>query len=142
MSAQFIWEGYGIGKLGNHMLIVNPYLVFKFYTPNISDFEYNFCQLLPKSEIAILSLYSVINSYGFAIIKKGKRIRVKYGADEQVYFDYGKKLKEEIEVEKDSLDDGYSNGWRVVYRLLERYFGKDEKQVFNNLNSIELKEYK
>src|SRR5437899_11707173 len=76
-----------IGKYGDNIYIVSDDLVFKFYDKKPSDFEKKVSATFPNSEIAVLTLNSTVDLYGFNIIKNGQRQRVKSGADFDLYVD-------------------------------------------------------
>jgi len=160
-KAQYNGKGICIGKYNDKILIVSQEKVFNFYDKAISSFEKQICDLFPNSEITVLTLYSTVDLYGYAIIEKGVRQRIKSGADNDVYIDYGNKIKEEDDIAKEKIFDDsemaemereYSKNdikkmvdkeisVRVTSRLLRRYFGKDEKEIDSNFDSIKLVEY-
>jgi hypothetical protein len=135
--------------------------MFDFYKPTISIIEKKIGILFPDSEISALTLYSAVEMYGYAIIKNTQRQRIKNGADSKVYIDYGDKIQEEKDLaqeeifskeELNEMKSDYSEeevtrmmeneiGIRVTYRLLRRYFGKTDKEVYNNLDKIQFVEY-
>ena len=160
-KAQYNTKGICLGKYNDKILIVSQEKVFDFYNARISSFEKRICELFPNSEIAVLTLNSTVDLYGYAIMEKGVRKRIKSGADNDVYIDYGTKIKEEDDIAREKIfDDGevvemkleYSKkiiqkmiaqevSIRVTYRLLTRYFGNDEKEIERNFDAIKLVEY-
>lgn len=96
-------KGTSIGKYGDKIFIVSQDLVFHFYDKAPSAFEKKICDSFPNSEIAVLTLNGTVDLYGYNIIKSGKRLRVKSGADLELYVDYGAKLPEELEVAKEKI---------------------------------------
>ena len=130
-NAQFTSGECCIGEYNGSIILVDPTNVFDFYSEDIGLFAKCIFDYFPEATLTVLSLYSVINSVGFAIIEKGKPKRVKWRDWEKVYVDYGDKIEEE-------MDENSS----VVDLLLERYFGDNEQEVLMNLDSIKLVEYK
>jgi len=142
-SAQLILEGYCIGKYKDNVLIVSPVAVFEFFNVEIGPFAKRVSDVFADKEIVVLTLYSVIDSYGFAVVSNGERLRAKWGGEgDKIYIDYGDKIKEENEVNEEAFVDGSHLGTNIVHMLLRRYFGKDDKEVESNLCKINLLEYK
>lgn len=161
-EAQSISDSCCIGIYNDNLLIVSPDRVFDFYDTNISVFEKRLCESFPKSEIAVLTLNSVVNLYGYTLIENGLRKRTKSGADGDVYIDFGDKIKEEYDIGKEKMfsdedikemKSEYSSaemekiidnerGVRVTNRLLKRYFGTDENAIYHIFSTIQLTQYK
>lgn len=120
-----------IGKYNGNILIVDPTNVFDFYSEDTGLFTRRIFEYFPYAAITVLSLYSVIDSVGFAVIKSGKLQRAKWRDWQKVYVDYGDKIEEEI-------DENSS----VIDLLLQRYFGDNEREVEMNLDSIKFVEYR
>lgn len=115
---------------GNLIISVNN-LPLEFFTNTLSALEEKLINLFPHSEICAVSLNSVINHWGYAIIKDGKKIRARTGnSDSGTTLDFGEPLTEEIELlSKSQLDE---NGNRMYYlekKPAEAYF---EDQVGEN----------
>jgi hypothetical protein len=111
--------------------LVDPSNVFDFYSEDTGLFAKSVFDYFPDAAITVLSLYSVINSVGFAIIKSRKLQRAKWRDWQKVYVDYGDKVEEE-------MDENSS----VIDLLLQRYFGDSEREVEINLDSFKLVEYR
>jgi hypothetical protein len=155
-NAQSIDKGICIGKYDDKILIVSQDRIFGFYEKEATSFEMQMTSLFPNSEIAALTLYDTVDLYGYSIIQDGKRVRVKSGADSEVYIDVGNRLKEEEDVlkkeifsadEMKEMKQKYTSkeverfvenevGVRVTHALLLRYF--NNYQVFDK---IQLTEY-
>jgi hypothetical protein len=155
-DAQSIDKGICIGKYDDKIVIVSQDKVFGFYEKEVTPFEKQLTVLFPNSEIAALTLYDIVDLYGYSIIQGGKRVRVKSGADSEIYIDIGNRLKEEDDVLKEDIfspdemkemKQKYTSkeverfvenevGVRVTHALLLRYF--NNYQVFDK---IQLTEY-
>jgi len=85
----------------NSIIIVHPDLPFKLSEEKPSEEEKKFIDCFPNSTIASLIENSSVNMFGFTIIEKGKRVRMKDGSDGEIYNDYGEPLPEESESYKD-----------------------------------------
>ncbi|HTD42366.1 MAG TPA: hypothetical protein VK671_17165 [Mucilaginibacter sp.] len=154
-NAQSIDKGVCIGKYDDKILVVSQDRVFGFYEKEASLFEKQITSLFPDSEIAALTLYDTVDLYGYSIIRGGKRVRIKSGADSEVYIDIGNKLKEEDDVLKEvifspdemkEMQQKYSSkeverfvenevGVRVTHALLLKYF--DNYEVFDKMQLTE-----
>ena len=149
-------KGTSIGKYGDKIFIVSQDLVFNFYDKTPSDFEKKICDSFPNSEIAVLTLNGTVDLYGYNIIKDGKRLRVKSGADLDLYVDYGEKLPEEITISKEKLfdDEEFKEikgdntkeqvkkiidqeiSVRTTFRLTKRYLGKQFDETGSDYEKI------
>jgi hypothetical protein len=154
-NAQSIEKGVCIGKYDDKILIVSQDKIFGFYEREVAPFEKHITSLFPDSEIAALTLYDTVDLYGYSISQNGKRIRVKSGADSEVYINTGNKLKEEDDVLKEEIFSAdemkemkqkYTSkevehfvenevGVRVTHALLLRYFNNYE--VFDKIRLTE-----
>jgi len=154
-SAQSVDKGICIGKYEDKILIVSQDRIFGWYEKEATPFERQIISLFPNSEIAALTLYDTVGLYGYSIIKDGKRVRIKSGADSEVYIDIGDKLKEEDDVikkeifspdEMKEMKQKYTAGEverfvenevgvRVTSALLLRYFTNYE--VFDKITLTE-----
>jgi hypothetical protein len=132
-----------IGQYRDCILIVDPEMPFQFFLPEPSPAEQLFERTFPDSEIAVLIENGTVNLFGFAIIKKGKRVRMKDGCDGDIYHDIGKPLPEELEIsnsiifpesELEEMREGsdedevarmidFEASWRTTNALGKRYFG-------------------
>jgi hypothetical protein len=86
-----------IGFYKGNLIISAQYLPFYFLDRGSNIVERKVVELFPGTEICALSLSSTINHWGFAIIKDGKKIRLKGGvADSGTVMDIGEPVKEEL----------------------------------------------
>ena len=131
-EAQLIGSGVCLGSYGDRLLIVDPFQVCEFFSEGISTYECNICKLFPYSDIVALNLYSVVDMYGYSIIKEGKRVRTKWATDDEIYIDIGERIAEE-----DDLENDHDMCATVPIRLLGRYLGKE-----SDLGNIMLNKYK
>lgn len=96
-------NGVSIGKYNDMVLIVSPKLVFDFFNKKPSEFERKINTEFPESEIVVLLYNGMTECYGYNIINKGKRKRIKkYCERSESYIDFGKQLTQEILTVKDS----------------------------------------
>jgi hypothetical protein len=150
-----------IGKHGGNIYIVSEELVFKFYDKAPSEFEKKLSAAFPKSDIAVLTLNSTVDLYGYSIISNGNRQRIKFGADSELYVDFGNKLQEEMDISKEKLfdDDELKEmkadmskadfkkmvdqeiSFRTTNRLTGRYLGKQIDQKGSLIGSIKVFQY-
>jgi len=147
-EAQYM-HGISIGKYEDTIFIISSELVFQFYTNTPPELERKLIEAFPDSDIGILTINQTTDFYGYNLISKGKRLRVRFGADTEIEIDYGKKLPEELDIPKDPLfglyieelkqfmlsDKDFTEkqmqaeiehelGIRAFFKLTKRYFGK------------------
>jgi hypothetical protein len=153
-------SGVSVGKYGDKLFIVSESLIFGCLDTIPSEFEKKICNAFPDSEIAILTLNGTVDLYGYSIIKNGKRLRVKMGADLTTYIDYGDKLPEEIAIAKEKIFDDevlkeikessadelraiteQEIGIRTTFRLTKRYFGKQFDEPGSDYEKIKVTLY-
>jgi hypothetical protein len=134
------------GLYNGNLMLVHQELVFKFFEPAQSEEEKRFLEAFPESEIAVLISNESVNLFGFAILDRGVKIRIKDGCDGEIYNDVGRPLPEEQEVlseeifMEEELEEMKENGMtekeiqemirfeasnRVPDRLTKRYLGQD-----------------
>ncbi|RAJ06568.1 hypothetical protein LX64_01695 [Chitinophaga skermanii] len=133
-----------IGEWNNYIYIVHNELPVAFFQAHPSSIETTFQQQFPHTEIAALALNSTIDLYGFHLSKMGRRLRVKHGADLQVFINEGALLLEEMEVmnthilspeELEEMQEDWSReelahiidqerSIKTVMQLTKRYFEK------------------
>ena len=70
-EAQFTSGQCCIGEYKGNIILVDPSNVFNFYSEDTGLFAKSVFDYFPDAAITVLSLYSVINSVGFGIIKSG-----------------------------------------------------------------------
>jgi len=103
-----------IGNYKDNLIICADNLPLNFFDRSLSDTEKILIDYFPNAEISAVSLQSAINHFGFAVIKKGEKIRVKAGdADIGTAIDFGEPIEQEKELLSKSKVD--SNGQRVYY---------------------------
>lgn len=154
-------NGISIGKYGDKIFIVSQTYVFKFYDKTPSEFEKRLCESFPNSEIAVLTLNGTVDLYGYNIIKNSKRLRVKSGADLDLYIDFGDKLPEELAISNEKIfsDDELKDikndlstkefqklldqeiSIRTTFRLTKRYFGKQVDEAGSDYEKIRVTLY-
>jgi len=133
------------GFYQGNLLLVHPDLAFHFFGEGQSETEQLFIQTFPDKEIAALIENSTVGMFGYALIEKGHKVRMKDGADSEIYHDTGELLPEEKEIlaeeifGEDELDEMREDGmsedevqatvrfeasWRVPDLLSARYLGE------------------
>jgi hypothetical protein len=140
------------GLIDNCLWILSSTQVDKFFSSEPSSLEKNLSKKFPNSTILALEENSTVDSFGFSLIKNGKRIRVLNGCDREFMFDFGEQIDEERycfqqvinEIEEDEKqeildmegEDGLENHllfeakWRVPFELFKNVYGKTIEQVF------------
>lgn len=120
-----------IGTYKSNLIISVNNLPFEFFSKSLSALEEKFITLFPNSEICALSLNSVINHWGYAIIKDGKKIRARTGdADNGTTLDFGEPVQEELELlSKSKIEDSGQRRYYFEKDFNEAYF---EDQVGEN----------
>lgn len=132
-----------IGSYNNITIISGDDLPIDFFTDSLSNTEKRFISSFPNSEICAVSLQSVINHFGFALLKNGEKIRVKAGdGDLGTIIDIGQPLEQELELlsksrinEKgqrlyyfdDNEDSPYKEdqvGENFIFEIFKLYTGK------------------
>ncbi|WP_426493198.1 hypothetical protein [Hymenobacter sp. 102] len=89
-----------IGRYKNVLIIVHPSWPFDFFGPKQSETESKFIRLFPKAEMAVLISNEQVNAFGYALVRDGVKVRMKDGADGDIFNDFGALLPEEIEVKR------------------------------------------
>jgi hypothetical protein len=138
------------GFYNDNLLIVHPDLPFAFFSDTQSETEKLFADTFPDSEIAVLIENSTVGLFSYAIIDKGKKVRMKDGCDGEIYHDEGDLLMEETEIlseeifgadeieemrENEMSDEEieamikFEASWRVPNRLTKRYLGETVAQI-------------
>lgn len=141
------------GFYNGNLLIVHPDLPFHFFGDTMSDTENLLVDMFPGSEIAALIENSTVGLFSYAIIDNGQKIRMKDGADGEIYHDTGGLLPEEKEILSGEIfgeeeieemkNDGMSNeevdamikfeaSWRVPNLLTKRYLGETAGSIDTN----------
>ncbi|TDX02091.1 hypothetical protein [Dinghuibacter silviterrae] len=145
-KAKTLFAGFYNGSL----LFAHPKLPYAFFGLDTTDTERRFTTIFPDSDIAALVINESVNGFGYALITGGRKIRVKDGADGEIYHDMGDLLPEEKEVlseeiyTKEELEDMKSDGmskeeiqsrvqfeasFRVPNRLTRRFLGETVLKV-------------
>lgn len=132
-----------IGTYQDQLIIASPDLTYKFFASQPSDVEKKLVALFPASEIAALAENGTVDEFGYAIIDKGQRIRVKHGCDGEIYTDIGELLPEEqtilaghifdpeeLDEMREDMDEQevqntvmFEASWRTPAEISKRYFG-------------------
>lgn len=131
------------GLYNDCLMLVHPDLPFQFFTDEQSETERLFMQTFPDAEIAALLENSTVDLFGFAVVEKGKKIRMKDGSDGEIFHDEGEPLPEEEESLEETLQDmreelrdeglseeevkeevSFEAAWRVPNLLSKRYLGE------------------
>lgn len=104
-----------IGTYNNNLLICASELADSFFEKRSIDGERLLIEKFPDREICVLVLHSVVNLWGYAILKQGKKIRARAGsADDGTFLEFGEPIEEEMDLlSKSSFD---AEGKRV-YKL-------------------------
>ncbi|MGN7786731.1 DUF6928 family protein [Niabella sp. 22666] len=136
-----------IGNYKNNLLICEPNLPYTFFNEQPPFTEELLTHIFPDKEIAVIVLHSVVNLWGFSVIKNGKRIRTRAGYDARNVIDFGAPLPEEEYLLSKSFIDEESgqkmyllDGWRepctedatgeeFVFAVCARYFGEKLDQA-------------
>jgi hypothetical protein len=123
-------EGISIGIINDNIVIVSDELVFDFFEKDAKKAELEFVKLFSESKVTVLVANSTVNLYGFCLIENGKRIRVKSGADGEIYVDFGKPLSYELQLSAQKIfnDDelqeiAKENGKDGLQRILDNEKG-------------------
>ena len=86
-----------LGRYKGNLIICADNLPLDFLDENLSSREQVLIDSFPKAEICALSLLSTINHFAFALIKDGKKVRIKGGdAEIGTAIDFGQPLEEEV----------------------------------------------
>ena len=131
-----------IGSYKDSLIISVPEIPTSFLTENISDAEKILISECPGAEICAITLHSVVNFWGYSIIKNGQKIRARAGAsDDGTFLEYGAPLPEEEALLSKSTIDDHGNriylldefpgepfaedqvGENFVFEISSRYFG-------------------
>jgi hypothetical protein len=94
-----------VGHYHNSLIFAHPDLPFQFFKAESSETEKKFIACFPDTEIAALIENTTVGLFGFSIIEKGRKIRMKDGADNKYFNDFGELLPEEKESRQEILLD-------------------------------------
>lgn len=86
--------------IGHHkdcLIFCDFYLPFTFFGAGQTIEEKRFIACFPNSEILVMIEDGTVDSFGFCVIKNGKKIRMKDGCDGEIYNDFGTPFPEEAE---------------------------------------------
>lgn len=101
-----------IGTYKNNLIICEPKLPMQFFEDNETEIEKILVNEFPTSEICSIVLHSVVNLWGYSIIKNGKKLRARAGSfDDGTFVEIGEPLDEEKELLSKSTID--QNGKRT-----------------------------
>ena len=133
-----------MGFYNGNLLIVHPDLAFDFFNDVQTETEKLFVDTFPDSEIAALVENGTVGLFSYAIVNKGRKIRMKDGSDGEIFHDSGERLPEEKaalsgkifedeeieEMREDGMSDSevearikFEASWRVPNLLTKRYLG-------------------
>lgn len=88
-----------IGRYKNNLIICTPDLPMNFIEDKSGHAEKVLIDKFPDAEICSIVLHSVVNLWGYAIIKDGQKIRARAGsADDGTFVEFGEPLKEELDL--------------------------------------------
>lgn len=130
------------GEYNGCLILVDKALPFEFLAAELGSQAKALVHAVP--EIGVLLENSAAGLYGYALFKEGRRVRTKYGSEEEVYFDFGAPLEEEQEAPDEPLfeeeeleemeEDGlspheiremvrFARDCRVPGKLIKRFLG-------------------
>ncbi|WP_055444916.1 DUF6928 family protein [Lacinutrix himadriensis] len=131
-----------IGHYKDSTILCIPTLPYLFLEASLSNEESILMNTFPNTDISSLVLQSVVNFWGFTLIKDGTKVRAKGGSSEEgLLVDFGTPLKEELELLKNSKinadgervyhldaypDEEFTEdelGEEYVFKVCERYIG-------------------
>ena len=117
---QVIWPNQGtiwVGAIRDCVIISARGVAERFIEALPSAFADTLLRRFPQSEVAAVTLHSVVNLWGFALYRGGRPIRRKAGsADQGTFEDFGNSIPEEQDLLSKSALDAKS---RRIYRLPE-----------------------
>jgi len=132
------------GKYRRNLIITNAELPENFITDTLCEQEKSLIELFPDSEICAVILHSVVNLWGYSIIKNGRKIRARAGsADDRTFLEFGEPIESEREllahselnsdgervyVFEDFPDEELSEdqvGEEFVFEMFKKYTGVD-----------------
>lgn len=132
-----------IGQFEGNLIVTNKASMFSNLEVNLSNIERLLSKRYPTSEICTLGLHSVVNFWGYSVVKNGEKIRLKAGdSDSGTIFDLGEPFAEELELlakskkndsgERIYIFDDFPDepqtedqvGEEFVFELSKRYFGE------------------
>ena len=148
-----------IAQHKNNLLICAPDIPMHFFEDELSDIENILITQFPHTEICALILQSVVNQWGYSIIKNGVKIRARAGSSKDgTFVEFGEPLKEEsnllhqsyinedgeklyrIHNDKESYTEDQA-GENFVFAIFERYFGHSLDKVDESLDNLVLNAY-
>lgn len=148
-----------VGKYLDNLLICAPDLPMQFFENEPTEAEKTLARIFPSSEICAIVLHSVVNLWGYAVLKNGRKIRARAGsAEDGTFVEMGEPLEEEKEllsqskVGKDGkrtyLLDGEDEvmtedqvGENFVFSICKRYFGEELDSTGDALYGTKLTGY-
>ncbi|MBO9699769.1 MAG: hypothetical protein J7604_06130 [Sporocytophaga sp.] len=88
-----------IGRYKNNLIICAPDMPMNFFEETPGHAERVLIEKFPNAEICSIVLHSVVNLWGYAVIKDGQKIRSRAGsADSGTFVEFGEPLKEELDL--------------------------------------------
>lgn len=116
-----------IGSYKDNLLICAPDIPMHFFENNESQTEKALNRIFPNAEICSIVLHSVVNLWGYSVIKNGKKIRTRAGsADGGTFIELGEPLDEEKELLSMSTLDKNGNRIYLLDRFPDEPFSEDQ----------------
>ncbi|WP_286920404.1 DUF6928 family protein [Flavobacterium sp. UBA4197] len=150
-----------IGSYKDNLLVCTPEIPMLFFEDYETQAEHAVNRLFPNSEICSFVLHSVVNLWGYSVIKNGKKIRTRAGsANDGTFIEEGNPLDEEkdllsksrlddsgkrIYVFDDSPDEVFSEdqvGENFVFSICKRYFDEELDSADDSLFETILSGYR
>jgi hypothetical protein len=140
-----------IGRYKDNLLICTSDIPVELIEKQDSAVEKSLIRLFPGSEICAIVLHSVVNLWGYAVIRNGRKIRARAGSsDDGTFVEMGEPLDEEKELlSKSTLDENgnrtyvFENddepltedqvGENFVFAVSARYLGTELDHADNAL---------
>jgi hypothetical protein len=142
-----------LGTCKNNLLICAQTIPLMFLDEGLSDAEQFLTAKFPQAEICSVVLHSVVNLWGYAVVKNGRKVRARAGSsDDGTFLETGEPLEEEKELLQqstineqgsriyrlhDNPQDALSEdqvGENFVFEICKRYFGvplnEDDELLF------------
>jgi len=116
-----------IGTYKNTLIITTPNLPATFLADCISPAEEVLISKFPDSEICAIVLHSVVNLWGYSVIKNGQKLRARTGsADDGTTLEYGEPLEQEKELLSKSTIGEHGKRIYVLDEFPDEPFEEDQ----------------
>lgn len=140
-----------IGYYKGNTIISDSYLISEHSLEKAKDlylteYEQNLCKLFPNSEIILAACHSVVNYHGYALIKNGKKLRLKVISSDIPLFELSKRIKEEEAIYAKSIikdgeqvwEDEIDNDFYTEDQLMEDFtIGVLQRRLSFDFDSLE-----